>query len=158
VGWCVADNPTAATPTCVPGQTINSDVRGFVVWVDENDNLDANGARILTDATDGNGVIDAGELILSRTVQQGLPIRASTMCGHAEFAPTGFLRQVGGACFPAERAVLFCDDRGRAVANGALSSARVVLISRQGRAEVLNEKTAVDTWAATPIAAGATCP
>lgn len=158
VAWCLSDDPLAANPVCAPAAVMNSTTRGFVLWVDENNNLDADGARILIDATDGNAVIDAGELILTRGTPPGGTIRVSTNCGHVSFAPTGFTRQVPGLCFPNERAVLICDDRGRRVAAGSLSSARIVLINRQGRAQVLSETAAVDLWAAGLVAAGATCP
>jgi type IV fimbrial biogenesis protein FimT len=158
VTWCLSDDPLAATPTCLPALVVNSATRGFVVWVDENGNVDGNGARILTDATDGNAVIDAGELILSRGAPPGGTIRVSAVCGHVSFAPTGFTRPVPGLCNPNERTVLFCDDRGRRVAAGSLSSARIVLINRQGRALVHNETASVNTWAAGLIAAGAVCP
>jgi type IV fimbrial biogenesis protein FimT len=155
--FCLSDDPLAPTPVCAPGPVMNS-TRGFIVWVDENSNFDASGARILTDATDGNAVVDAGELILTRGTAPGGSIRASTNCGHIGFAPNGFTRRIGALCFPAERAVLLCDDRGRRAAAGSLSSARVVLVNRPGRAHVLSETAAVDVWAAGLVAAGATCP
>jgi len=157
VAWCLSDDPLAPAPVCAPGPVMNS-TRGFVVWVDENGNLDADGRRILTDATDGNAVFDAGEIVLTRGVAPGGTVRVSTNCGHVSFAPTGFTRQAPGQCFPNERTVLFCDDRGRRMAAGSLSSARIVLINRQGRAQALSETVAIDTWAAGLIAAGATCP
>jgi type IV fimbrial biogenesis protein FimT len=158
VAWCLSDDPLVAIPTCSPGVVMNSATRGFVVWVDENNNFDANGARILTDATDGNAVIDAGELILTRGVPPGGTIRLSTNCGHIQFLPTGFPRTAGVPCSPNERAVLLCDDRGRRVAAGSLSTARVVLINRQGRATVLSETAVADPWILALVAGGATCP
>ena len=71
VTLCLSDNPTDPTPTCAPGSVANSATRGFVVFVDENDNFDADGARVLTDGTDGNAVIDPGELVVSRTAAPG---------------------------------------------------------------------------------------
>jgi type IV fimbrial biogenesis protein FimT len=171
VGWCLSENPADAMPTCLPGPATDSvnggdTVNGFVVWVDENNNFDANGARILGDATDGNAVIDAGELVLMQNVFSGVPMLVSTNCGYASFAPTGFLRQVGAACAPAApalpnaRAVLFCDDRGRRIAAGAMSAARVVRIERTGRAQVLQEETPVNAMIAGLALGGvnATCP
>ncbi len=158
VTWCLSDNAMALAPTCAPGPVMNSATRGFVVWVDENNNLDADGARILTDPTDGNAVLDAGELILTRGAAPGGSVRISTNCGHISFAPTGFTRQAPGLCFPGERAVLFCDDRGRRMAAGSLSSARIVLINRLGRAQVLSETAIVDVWVAALAVGGATCP
>jgi type IV fimbrial biogenesis protein FimT len=158
VAWCLSDDPLVAMPTCSPGVVMNSATRGFVVWVDENNNLDANGARILTDPTDGNAVIDAGELILTRGVPPGGTIRLSTNCGHIQFLPTGFPRTVGVPCNPNERVVLYCDDRGQRMAAGSLSSARVVLTNRLGRATVFSEMASVSPWAGAMVAGGATCP
>src|SRR5262245_51299198 len=67
VTLCLSDDPLAATPTCAPAAVFGSLTRGFVVFVDENNNFDADGARVLTDGTDGNAAIDAGELVLSQT-------------------------------------------------------------------------------------------
>ena len=157
VTLCLSDDPTAANPVCTPGAVMNS-TRGFIVWVDENNNLDANGARILTDASDGNAAVDAGELVLMQAVAQGGTMRVSTNCGYVSFAPSGFTRQAPGLCFPATRALLFCDDRGRRAAAGSLSSARVVRIDRPGRAQALQETVDVNNWAAGLILAGAICP
>ena len=109
VTLCLSDNPLGPNPACQPNAVMNS-TRGFVVFVDENNNVDANGARILTDATDGNGVIDGGELVLMQSATQAGSIRVSTNCGYVSFAPSGFTRQAPGLCFPATRALLFCDD------------------------------------------------
>jgi prepilin-type N-terminal cleavage/methylation domain-containing protein len=153
VGWCLSNDPLAATPVCAPASVVANVTpgSGYFVWVDENDNYDANDARILTDATDGNLAVDAGEQILRRTLAPGGNISLSASCGYASFGPTGALRQVGAACVPAapaaagSRAVLFCDDRGRAAASGGLSSARVVRIDPPGRAQVLTETSQVNS-------------
>src|SRR5215207_9927891 len=113
VVFCLSDDPTAVTPTCAPNSVVDSATRGFFVWVDENNNQDANGARILTDATDGNAVVDAGELVLMQSVAPGGAVRISANCGYVSFAPSGFPRRTGALCFPANAAILFCDDRGR---------------------------------------------
>jgi type IV fimbrial biogenesis protein FimT len=145
--WCLTDLPLAATPTCVPGLVTDSvsnvgalPIAGFVVWVDEN----ANGSLI--DPTDGNLVINAGETILTRGTLPGVPLRVSANCGHVSYSPTGFRRQVAGTGCPgadAARTVVFCDDRGRRIASGALSSARVVRVDRLGRAQVQSDDAAV---------------
>lgn len=167
VTWCLSNNPTAANPTCLPNALVDAGLPpapnpavGFIVWVDENNNVDADGARVLTDATDGNAVVDAGEQLLMQNAAPGGTILVSTNCGHVSFGPTGFTRQVGGLCFPAARAVLFCDDRGRRVAAGSLSSARIVRIDRPGRAQVMAETANVDAFIAALAAGGinATCP
>ena len=104
VGVCLSANPTAATPTCSPNAVADATNLGFVVWVDENNNFDANGARILTDATDGNGVVDANELVLMREVPPGGTMRVSANCGNVSYGPNGFTRTAGGLVQPAGRA------------------------------------------------------
>ena len=55
--------------------------------------------------------------------------------------------------------MLLCDDRGQRVAAGSLSSARVVFINRQGRAQVLSEMGPVSVQAAAFMIAGVlVCP
>ncbi len=161
VTLCLSDNPTAATPTCAPGAVANSASRGFIVWVDENGNTDpVTGAPIVTDATDGNGVVDAGEgTILMRSAPPGGSIRVSANCGAIQYLPSGFTRQTGALCPQAWRDVLLCDDRGRRPSSGSLSSARVVRIDRPGRGEVLQETGDVNAeLAGTLGGVGATCP
>jgi hypothetical protein len=126
------------------------------VWVDENNNFDASGARILTDGTDGNGVVDAGELVLMREVPPGGTIRVSANCGNVSYGPNGFTRTAGALCNPpVGRAILFCDDRGGRLAAGSLSSARIVTVDRPGRGQVLQEKAIIDPLI--PVTGGA-CP
>jgi type IV fimbrial biogenesis protein FimT len=143
--WCFSDDALVATPRCLPTTIQDSvqglfTVNGFVTWVDENNN------GVLTDGTDGNAVIDAGETILARGVAPGVPIRYSASCGHVTYSPTGFRRQVGAMCgaAAAARVILLCDDRGRRVAGGALSSARVVRVDRLGRAHAMSETNLVN--------------
>lgn len=153
VTWCLTADPLAATPACSLGPVMNSTTSGFIVWADDNDNG-------VADATDGNFVVDAGEQILTRATAPNAPIRVSTNCGNIAFLPTGFPRPTtaGAPCNPPERALLFCDDRGRRVAAGSLSTARVVLTNRVGRAQVLSETGPVNTWATALAAGGADCP
>jgi prepilin-type N-terminal cleavage/methylation domain-containing protein len=155
VTLCLTDDPLADDPTCEPDDVTDSTARGFVVFVDENDNFNADGTRNLADATDGNVEHDDDELILMRWEAPGEPLMLSADCGYVSFSPTGFTRQEGVLCFPAVRSIALCDDRGRRIAAGALSSARAVQIDRPGRAQALSEAAAVD-----PIldALGANCP
>jgi type IV fimbrial biogenesis protein FimT len=164
VSWCLTDTPLAATPTCSQAFVANS-TRGYVVWVDENENFNADGTRNLSDGTDGNAVIDVGERVIRRSAAPGGTIRLSTTCGYATFTPTGALRQVGTHCVPNApaaanaRILLFCDDRGRRASSGNVSSARVIRIDPVGRANVFQEITAVNTrMAAFPVGWGVTCP
>ncbi len=165
VGVCLSANPTAAIPTCSPNAVANSTTLGFVVWVDENNNFDANGARVLNDATDGNGVVDANELVLMREVPPGGTMRVSANCGYVSYGTNGFTRNIVGLCANNPRAVLFCDDRGRRVAAGSLSSARAVKVDRLGRGLVfqqagLNADTQTVNYAITTDLVGVnpTCP
>jgi type IV fimbrial biogenesis protein FimT len=158
VTLCLSDNPLATTPTCTPDPVNDSATRGYVVWVDENDNLDADGARILNDVTDGNRAIDAGELVLSRYAAPGATTRVhiSANCGYITFGATGFPLPFVAPCVMANRVVLFCDDRGQRIAAGALSSARIVRTSPAGRAQVLAESPQIT--ALMPGFTGANCP
>jgi len=161
VTLCLSDDPMAPTPTCTPDAVYDSATRGYVVWVDENDNLDADGARILTDGTDGNRAIDAGELVLSRYAAPGASTRVhiSANCGYITFGAAGFPLPIAAPCVAPARAVLFCDDRGQRIAAGALSSARVVWTSPAGRAQVLAEKSQLTTGLMAGFTAnGANCP
>jgi type IV fimbrial biogenesis protein FimT len=153
VGVCLSANPTAVTPTCSPNAVANSADRGFIVWVDDNNNFDANGVRIV-DATDGNGVVDANELVLMREVPPGGSIRVSANCGNVSYGTNGLTRSAAGLCSP-PTAVLFCDDRGRRLAAGSLSSARAVTVDRPGRGQVVQEMAPI---AVAIAATGATCP
>jgi len=162
VTLCLSNDPLAAIPTCTPDPVFDSATRGYVVWVDENDNVDADGARIITDGTDGNRVIDGGELVLSRTAAPGASTRVhlSANCGYITFGPAGFPLPNVAPCDPAVsvRAVLFCDDRGQRLAAGSLSSARIVRTSRVGRPQVLVEKADITTLMPGFTAGGANCP
>ena len=146
VTLCLSDNPTDPNPACVAGTVSDSATRGFVVFVDENNNFDADGARIV-DATDGNGVIDAGELVLRQTAAPGASsnVRVSSSCGHFSFASTGYMRAIAAQPCITPKLMLFCDDRGRRRAAGDLSSARIVRIPSAGRAQVLSEVAQVNT-------------
>jgi type IV fimbrial biogenesis protein FimT len=158
VAICLSNNPTAVAPTCAPN-AVGDSTNGFIVWVDENNNVDANGARILTDATDGNAVVDANELVLVQSAAPGGSIRISANCGHVSYAPSGFTRAITGLCAPNVRSFLFCDDRGRRMAAGSLSSARIVRIDQPGRGQVLQEIAAVTAEITGPLAGVApTCP
>ncbi len=155
VTLCLSTDATTATPTCSSGTAVDSGTLGFFVFVDENDNFNADGTRNLGDGTDGNAVRDTNELVLFQSAAPGGSIELSADCGYVSFAPSGFTRQAAGGCFPAVRSILYCDDRGRRATAGQLSSARLVQIDRPGRGQVL-----VETAAINPIitALGADCP
>lgn len=153
VTLCASANPTAAAPPCSPtGAGANG---GFFVWVDENGNVDANGAPILTDATDGNAALDAGETVLLARPAPGGTINVFGDSGYISYGPNGFRRDSAAAGVNSANTVLYCDERGNRLAGGGVSTARVVRIDALGRGQV------VDTVAdITPIvgALGAACP
>jgi len=163
VTLCLSDNPTAVAPTCSNGAVFGSATRGYVVFVDENNNFDADGARVLTDGTDNNHTIDAGELVLGQTAAPGATtrVRVSANCGYVTFGPTGFPFPLAAPCNTAitQRNVLFCDDRGLRVAAGGLLTARMVRTDRTGRPQVLTEINHFTALTMTGFnAGGAGCP
>ena len=155
VTLCASANPTAAAPTCSPtGAGANG---GFIVWGDENGNVDANGSPILTDATDGNHVVDAGETILLQRAAPGGKINVWADLGYITYGPSGF---------PFKNTVvhvndiLLCDDRGNRTAAAGNSTARLIRVASTGRAQVLRNINEVSAGLATITAAGvaAACP
>lgn len=157
VTLCASPNPVAAAPTCSPtGAGTNG---GFIVWVDENGNVDANGSPILTDATDGNAVVDAGETVLLQRDVPGGTINVWGDSGYITYGPNGFPRNVAGLGNRVTN-VLYCDDRGKRATSGGISSARTVNIERTGRAQVLRAVNDITTAVAAITAAGvaAACP
>lgn len=152
VTLCLSDNPNAATPTCSPNPVANSATRGFIVWVDENGNVNpVTKAPILTDATDGNRVVDANEPVLMRSTPPGGTIQLSASCGNVSYGPNGFPR--AGACAPPV-VILYCDDRGNRSTSGQISTARIIQIDRVGRGQVLQELADVTNAIANPPLAG----
>ena len=117
---------------------MNSNTLGFVVWVDENGN------GVVTDATDGNVAVDAGEQILLRGAAPGARFSCRRTAATSSFTD-GVHAHHRRAAIPPNAPCCYCDDRGRRIAAGTLSSARVVLIARVGRAQVLSESGPVNT-------------
>ena len=155
---CLSDNPLDAAPVCQRNATADS-TRGFIVFVDENNNL-VDGVRVLTDPTDGNALFDPGEQLLMQSPTFTDTIRVSANCGYVSYGLNGYPRTVTGFCVPAT-ALLYCDDRGRRVAAGDLSAARLVLIDQPGRGLVQQELaqiSAVMTGAGALAAQNPTCP
>jgi prepilin-type N-terminal cleavage/methylation domain-containing protein len=164
VTWCLSANATAAAPACSPAPVGNVADRGFIVWVDDNGNVDGNGAPLLNDASDGNAATDAAELaipgnLIRQSAAPGGTMRVSSSCSYLSFGPNGFPRTAPGLCAPGNNMrILLCDDRGnRAGAGGQISTARVIRIDNTGRGQVLQDL--VDTTAAVAaLGAGAGCP
>jgi type IV fimbrial biogenesis protein FimT len=157
---CASPNPTDAAPTCSPdGAGTNG---GFIVWADENGNVDANGAPKLDDASDNNAVVDLNEPILMQVAAPGRTMSVWADSGYVAYGPNGFRRNVAAAGLPSAGWILLCDERGNRVTSGQLSTARVVRIDFTGRGLVLQDTAditnAVNQIRASPPGAAATCP
>ncbi len=125
---CFSSNPTTATPVCDGNGS-----QGWVVFVDTaNPNVPA--------ATDGNMVVDVGEVVLLR--QSALPStisirnsRPTGNSGYLSFLPSGFTRTSTFGT-PLTSFVL-CDYRGNSAAMGPNNSAaRGLQIATTGRPRV----------------------
>jgi type IV fimbrial biogenesis protein FimT len=160
VTLCLSDDPFADPPTCTRTAIADSK-RGFIVWADENGDLDVLGNPDLSDPSDGDAIVDAGETILYRGAPPTGTIFVSTNCGHIVFGPNGWVRPVAGQCatnFTTQQIFLFCDDRGRRLAAGQLSSARAVRVEGTGRGVMLQEPGQITTAFTTTGASAALCP
>lgn len=149
VSLCATGDPLAAMPACEPAGGTLPEGGGFVVWVDEDD--DPAAAATMTDVTDGNVAVDAGETVLRR-IEVPTSMDVFMDGGYIAYAPSGFTRDPG-----VDRAagwVLYCDDRGRRVAAGGLSAARAVRVQTTGRAEVLRDMDLIDDAVAAIAGAG----
>ena len=135
---CGSSTPLAAAPACDGG------TGGYFAFTDTND-LDADGQE------DGNGTFDGADQIL---LQRDRPADQITTAISGppllRFQPNGFL--LDGANLDR---VLYCDPRGNAVGYGGQSVARVVMISRTGRPQLLRE---VADVAAAMVLTGSACP
>lgn len=119
VTLCASADPLAVPPVCSPtGAGTNG---GFVAWVDESDPT----------------VVGATEDILYRIDAPGGAIDVVIDGGYLAFGPGGFARVV--AVNSRVSRVLYCDDRGRRVAAGGRSTARLVQVPITGRADVLSD-------------------
>lgn len=141
---CLSANPLDDVPACDIDAVLDRADRGFIVFVDADGELD----------------YDASEAVLMRNAAPGGTIRVSSNCAYVAYGQNGFSRQVADECFPTLRSFLYCDDRGRRITSGTLSSARVVLIDKLGRPQVLTELAAVTPRIGTnsDTQVDATCP
>jgi type IV fimbrial biogenesis protein FimT len=158
VTLCANSSIVPGAPVCSPtGAGANG---AFFVWVDENGNTNpVTGAPIITDATDGNGVLNNGETILFERPRPGGTLNVFANTGVVSYGPNGFRRLTiaGLGAQPQVFNVLYCDERGnRETSSG--STARVVRIDQTGRGQTLREVVELNqALAAFPIA-GAVCP
>jgi len=159
VTLCASPDPLATPPVCSP--TGAGTTGGYIVWVDENGDFLPNGAPDLSDATDGNALVDAGETTVLIRREAGFDITAfaagtgGTPSGYVSFGPNGWRRNAPGAGADSADIVLYCDPRGNVPAAGSLSAARAVRVDPTGRGSVVSEVTDI-TVATAPF--GLSCP
>jgi type IV fimbrial biogenesis protein FimT len=124
VTLCTSANPLDANPVCAASPLLT----GWIAFVDDNgDNV--------ADATDGNGLRDAGEAVLL----QREPIPA-TITARASASPFNVTYLLNGFALNANAAQLvLCDERGNVPSGGQLSAARGILIAVTGRAQVTRD-------------------
>jgi type IV fimbrial biogenesis protein FimT len=143
VTLCASANATTAAPTCGVGPNT-----GFIVFVD-----DINPAIVA--GTDGNAVVDAGELVLLQQPAPGGTIAISADSIYVTYAPNGFVvPQAVGQAQPSLTSLLVCDDRGNRDAGGN-SAARAVNVAPTGRPQIMRSMADVTIAAA---ATGGVCP
>ena len=119
---CSSDDPTAAAPAWSVGP-----FPGDIVFV-------ADTATGVADASDGNGIRDAGETVL--VTREGDDRITFNSDGRViSFASSGFRRNVPGS---ATRLVL-CDERGNEDLGSGASTARAITVNAAGRPQVLRE-------------------
>ncbi len=145
VTLCGSPDPLIATPVCGMGGN-----GGFIVFVDENNN------GVIGDATDGNAIVDANEVVLLQRPDPGGTINLFGNGGqYVAYGTNGFLVPTApGQAQPSTTVMLYCDERGNKDIGGR-SSARVVTVTATGRAQVVRDVAGV---AAGVLATGGVCP
>ncbi len=128
VVMCFSSTPLAAAPACDGTAT-----QGWIVFVDDK-NPDVN------DATDNNGVLDAGEPVVLRHGPLLNTLSARTKPdgnkGYVGFTSAGFARKLASVG-ESVAGVVVCDSRGNVPLYGpGNSTARGILISPTGRPRV----------------------
>jgi type IV fimbrial biogenesis protein FimT len=140
---CASADAMTPSPTCGLGAD-----NGYIVFVDDADPL-------VDAGTDGNAVVDDGELILMQHSAPGGSIDLFADSSYVAFGISGFIvAQAPGQAQRSATNLLLCDDRGNRDAGGR-SSARVVTISPTGRAQIMQSQLDVETAAAVT---GGDCP
>jgi type IV fimbrial biogenesis protein FimT len=135
VTLCSSPDPLVAVPACGVGGN-----GGFIVFVDENNN------GVLGDATDGNAIVDANEVVLLQRAAPGGTINLSGNGGqYMAYGTNGYLTPTAvGQGQPSTTVILYCDERGNKDTGGR-SSARVINVAPTGRAQVMQAQADVVT-------------
>jgi type IV fimbrial biogenesis protein FimT len=124
VTLCTSTNPLDANPACAASPLLT----GWIAFVDDNgDNV--------VDATDGNGLREAGEAVLLQ--REPIPATITARASASPFRVTYLLN--GFATNAAAAQLVLCDERGNVPSGGQLSAARGILIAVTGRAQVTRD-------------------
>ncbi len=143
VTMCASANATDPAPTCGVGPST-----GFIVFVDDADPLNPA-------PTDGNAVVDGGEIVLLQHPAPGGTITISSDSTYLAYGPNGFVVQTApGQAQDSLTSLLVCDDRGN-VDVGGTSSARAINVSPTGRAQIMR---GVGDVAVAVAVTGGVCP
>lgn len=120
--------------------------RTWMIFIDDADPAVAAG-------TDGNGIVDTGELILrQRTIADTITVRSNTGARRATFLATGF---PDAAAAGNVTSLILCDARGNATSVGGDSAARAINVAPTGRPQVTRDKTRI---ASLITSLGVSCP
>ncbi len=117
---CASADSMATTPTC--GGELEA---GWIIFAD----------------TDGDIVVDAGEVVLKRfpVIEPGIVINTPGPDDYFSFAATG-LGRGNVLASPALATAILCDLRGNIRGAGGKSTARVLVVTPLGRATVLADE------------------
>lgn len=120
--------------------TTTAPFRRWVIYIDDAD-------AALFAATDGNGAIDAGEVVLrDRELPDSITVTTTNTQVRATFLPTGFPRIETANV---NRFVL-CDVRGNVGSAGGDSAARAIEVLPTGRPSVFRTKATVTAFGGCP--------
>ena len=145
VTLCGSPDPNAAAPVCGPAGD-----GGFIVFLDDNGN------GVFGEPTDGNAVLDPGEIVVHQSQASGEMIELFANGGvYIAYGADGYLVQTAnGQAQPSSTVLLYCDDRGN-LDIGGRSAARVVNIALTGRPQALRDQLDVETAV---VVTGGGCP
>lgn len=124
VTLCTSADPLNNNPVCDASALLT----GWVAFVDDNgDNV--------ADASDGNGLRDAGEIVLLQREPMPATITARSSANpfRVTYLMNGFAQNANAA------QLVLCDERGNTPTGGELSSARGIRIAVTGRAGVTRD-------------------
>jgi type IV fimbrial biogenesis protein FimT len=135
VTLCKSQNLTACDTTAAAA------FRTWIMFVDDADPAVAAG-------TDGDGVVDAGEVILrQRTIADTITVTTNANARRVTFLPSGYPNGNAAGNVTDFR---LCDDRGNETSVGGNSAARAVQILPTGRPVATRDKATITTLGGCP--------